>query len=130
MSLYGRIRVTLIDLFELSRQYCITICSFLVPINLLLTCCTLFCLVRQFNHTIIRYSASVAMVFGLAMIAHVGSWLAVGVVMAPTYILLVLGATCLGINYYASFAPDKLRNLLVLAISHIMGGTTSSNFPR
>lgn len=112
---YGRIVIILIDLFALSRQYCVTICGFLVPINLLLTSCTLFFLVRQFHQKTIRRSAITAMVFSLAMIAHVGTWLVVGVVMAPTYILLSLGMTCLAINSYAYFAPHKVRQLLGIA---------------
>lgn len=110
-----RIVIILIDLFALSREYCITICGFLVPINLLLTSCTLFFLVRQFPQNLVRRSAFTASLFALVMIAHVGTWLAVGVVMAPTYILLSLGTTCLAINSYAYFAPHQVRKLLGIA---------------
>lgn len=107
--------ITLLELFALSRQYCITICGVLIPINLLLTSFTLLLLVRQFPSVNLRWSAGVAITFALAMMLHVGTWLAVGVVMTPTYILLSLGTTCLIINGYALVAPQKFRQLLGIA---------------
>jgi len=107
--------ITLLELFEFSRQYCITICGFLIPINLLLTSLTLLLLVRQFPMANLRWSSGAAIAFALAMVLHVGTWLAVGVVMAPTYILLSLAATCLMINGYALAAPQKFRQFLGIA---------------
>jgi len=88
----------LIELFALSRQYCITICSVLVPINLLLSSLTLLLLVRPFPKINIGWNAGLAITAALAMVFHVSTWLAVGVVMAPTYILLSLALICLTIN--------------------------------
>jgi len=104
--------IILLELFALSRQYCITICGVLIPINLLLTSWTLLLLVRRFPMIDLRWSAGIAMTVALAMVLHVGTWLAVGVVMTPTYILLALAATCLMINGYAMAAPQKFRQLL------------------
>lgn len=105
----------MIDLFALSRQYCVTICGFLIPINLLFTSLTLLLLVRQFPQGNLRWSAGIAIGSALAMVFHVGTWLAVGVIMMPTYLLLSLGMTCLGINFYAIFAPNRFRQLLGIA---------------
>jgi len=105
----------LVDLFTLSRQYCVTICGFLVPINLLLTSVTLLLLVRQFPTMNLRLNASLGIASACGMIFHVATWLVIGVVMTPTYVLFSLGVTCLCINSYAIFAPHKFRQLLGIA---------------
>jgi len=107
--------ITLLDLFALSREYCITICGMLIPTNLLLTSVTLLLLVRPFSTLNLRWNAALAMVSACAMIFHVFTWLAIGVVMTPTYILLSLAVTCLSINSYAILAPQKFRQLLGIA---------------
>ncbi len=43
-------------------------------------------------------AAGIARIFALVMIFHVFTWFLVGVVMAPTYILLWLGTSCLFTN--------------------------------
>ncbi|WP_235620714.1 hypothetical protein [Halothece sp. PCC 7418] len=107
--------ITLLDLFAFSRQYCVTICGMLIPANLLLTSVTLLLLVRQLPTINLRWNAGFAMISAFAMIFHVFTWLAVGVVMTPTYLLLSLAITCLGINSYAIFAPQRFRQLLGIA---------------
>jgi hypothetical protein len=42
-----------------------------------------------------------AIVYASLMILHVLSWFIVGVVMAPTFILMFLGIVCLTINFTA-----------------------------
>lgn len=106
--------ITLLDLFALSRQYCVTICGMLIPVNLLLTSVTLLLLVRPLPMVNIRWNAGLAVVSAGAMMFHVGTWLAIGVVMTPTYILFSLAVTCLSINGYAIFAPQKFRRMLGL----------------
>jgi hypothetical protein len=45
--------------------------------------------------------AIVAHLYALLMVAHVFTWWIVGVVMAPTFILLFLASVCLAINGWA-----------------------------
>jgi hypothetical protein len=42
-----------------------------------------------------------ASIYALLMILHVISWFIVGVVMAPTFILMFLGTVCLAVNVMA-----------------------------
>jgi len=78
-------------LFEFSFEHCIAICAFLVPANLLLTLWTIL-LARQGHSPIqthlVMLAASLA---AFILLLHDFTWFAIGVVMAPTYILLVLG---------------------------------------
>jgi ABC-type multidrug transport system permease subunit len=46
------------------------------------------------------------------MVLHVYTWFMIGVVMAPTYILLALGSICLGINFWAIAHPQSMAGLL------------------
>jgi hypothetical protein len=55
----------------------------------------------------------------MLMILHVVSWLVVGVIMAPTYILLFLAGVCLLINSMAICHPASLQRAL-LAIVHVL----------
>jgi hypothetical protein len=88
-------------LFEFSFAHCIAICAFLVPANLLLTLWTIL-LARQ-GHSplqthLVMLAASLA---AFILLLHDFTWFAIGVVMAPTYILLVLGCVCLSLNLWA-----------------------------
>ena len=47
------------------------------------------------------------------MVLHVMTWLIIGVVMAPTFILLGLGSVCLATNLWAIFGRESLARLLV-----------------
>jgi putative exporter of polyketide antibiotics len=85
-------------LFEFSRTHCVAICAVLVPANLVATSQTL--LLTGFSRPIaqIQVMALAASLYGLLLILHVLTWLAIGVVMAPTYILTFLGCLCIGLN--------------------------------
>ncbi|GAB4234311.1 MAG: hypothetical protein Kow00121_62100 [Elainellaceae cyanobacterium] len=85
-------------LFEWSRTYCIAICAVLVPANLLATLQTMIFV--GFGRPIAQVSgmAAVASFYALLLVLHVITWFAIGVVMAPTYILTALGCTCWLIN--------------------------------
>ncbi|MDM9381395.1 hypothetical protein QUB80_11845 [Chlorogloeopsis sp. ULAP01] len=86
------------SLSEFSRVNCVSICAFLVPANLLATILTMiFAALRRPSHQVWQ-AAGVACLFALVMVLHVYSWFAIGVVMAPTYILLWLAITCLFCN--------------------------------
>lgn len=88
-------------LFEFSFEHCIAICAFLVPASLLLTLGTIL-LARQGHSPIqthlVMLAASLA---AFILLLHDFTWFAIGVVMAPTYILLVLGCACLSLNLWA-----------------------------
>jgi hypothetical protein len=87
--------------FELSRTYCIPICAILVPANLLATLQTM--IFAGFGQSTRRvYIMAVGSGFyALLLLLHVFTWFAIGVVMAPTYILTCLGFTCITINICA-----------------------------
>ncbi|MBL1201588.1 MAG: hypothetical protein RMY62_014575 [Nostoc sp. ZfuVER08] len=85
-------------LAEFSRANCVTICAFLVPANLLMTILTMVLTgLRRPSHQIWQ-SAAIASFFASVMILHVYSWFMIGVVMAPTYILMSLAIACLLTN--------------------------------
>jgi len=85
-------------LAEFSRTHCVSICAFLVPANLLATLLTTIFTAFRRPHVQVWQAAGIASIFSVAMMLHVFTWFAVGVVMAPTYILLWLGSTCLLTN--------------------------------
>ena len=109
-------------LTEFSHTYCIGICAFLVPANLLTTLQT--AILTGLNRPRIQVWASVAMasLWATAMIFHVFSWFAIGVVMPPTYILLAMGITCLTINIWAVGHPATMLQLIRVVVSAFKGG--------
>ena len=106
---------------EFSYTYCIAICAFLVPANLLTTLQT--AILTGLNRPRIQVwaSAVVASLWATAMIFHVFTWFAIGVVMPPTYILLVMGITCLTINVWAIAHPASMMELIRVAVSVVRG---------
>jgi asparagine N-glycosylation enzyme membrane subunit Stt3 len=99
-------------LFEFSRANCIAICAFLVPANLLLTLRTIVFTGLSRPQVQVRQAAVLACIPALVMILHVWTWFLIGVIMAPTFILLWLASTCLGINFWAITYPQSLVRLL------------------
>jgi len=106
---------------EFSHTYCIAICAFLVPANLLTTLQT--AILTGLNRPRMQVWASVvvASLWATAMIFHVFTWFAIGVVMPPTYILLVMGITCLTINVWAIAHPASMMQLIRVAVSVVRG---------
>jgi len=106
---------------EFSHTYCIAICAFLVPANLLTTLQT--AILTGLNRPRMQVWASVvvASLWATAMIFHVFTWFAIGVVMPPTYILLVMGITCLTINVWAVGHPASMMQLIRVAVSVVRG---------
>jgi hypothetical protein len=93
---------------HLSRCYCVAICAFLVPTNLLLSTAVLL-LTGLARSPQARRNLSIAGTFtALLLIAHVASWWIVGVVAPATFILPALGIVCTVINWscikYSSIA--------------------------
>lgn len=99
-------------LLEFSNRYCLTICAFLVPMNLIATLQTLIMVGLGRPPRQIYIVSGVASSYALLMIFHVLTWFLVGVIMAPTYILVLLATTCLIINGWAMVYPASLKRLL------------------
>lgn len=99
-------------LLEFSRNHCVAICAVLVPANLIATTLTLFSVGQHRASQQIHRKTAIASLFALAMVLHVMTWLMVGVVMAPTFILLALGSVCLLTNGWAIAHPASLASLL------------------
>lgn len=85
-------------IFEFSRQNCVTICSFLVPANLIATISTFAFVVTNRSWLKIGWSSTLALIFATALFLHVSTWFMIGVVTPVTFILFGLGATCLLAN--------------------------------
>lgn len=106
-------------LAEFSRNYCVSICAFLVPANLITTVLTLLCLYFGRPTRQILPIASLALLFALTMFLHIGTWLIIGVVMAPTFILFGLGLTCFVINLKAISDRQAFEQLLQTGVSRL-----------
>ncbi|HSF76703.1 MAG TPA: hypothetical protein VLA84_23110 [Microcoleus sp.] len=106
---------------EFSHTYCIAICAFLVPANLLTTLQTVILTGLNRPRMQIWASVVVASLWATAMIFHVFTWFAIGVVMPPTYILLVMAITCLTINVWAIARPASMMQLIRVAVSVVRG---------
>ncbi len=100
------------SLFEFSRSHCVEICAFLVPANLLATLRTLILTGLRRPPGQIWAASTIAAFFAGVMVLHVMTWFFVGVVMAPTFILLGLGSICLSVNLWAIFGRESLARLL------------------
>lgn len=97
---------------EFSRINCITICTFLVPFNLLATLQTLIFTGQNRSKSQILLIAGFASLYSGLMVLHVFTWFLVGVVRIPTYVLLLLGSTCLSINLWAVLYTESLKTLI------------------
>ncbi|MBN4003413.1 hypothetical protein [Nostoc sp. LPT] len=96
-----------------SSTYCIGICAFLIPVNLIATSLTIGLTLLCRPAIEIWRSAAIASTFALLMILHVFAWFMIGVVMAPTYILLGLGSICLFANLGAILLYKRFANAYV-----------------
>jgi hypothetical protein len=102
-------------LCEFSRNHCVAICTFLVPANLLTTLQTILLIGLHRSQVLVWQSAGLASFFAIVMLLHVFTWFLIGVVMAPTYILLAMACLCLSINLWAIVHPlSMLRSLSAL----------------
>lgn len=99
-------------LFNFSRNHCVAICAVLVPANLLLTLWTVLLVGRFHSQAQVRQAMITASVFALILLMHNFTWFSIGVVMAPSYILLVLACVCLSFNLWAIAHPTSLSHLL------------------
>lgn len=99
-------------LFNFSHSHCIAICGFLVPASLLLTLWTLLLVGWQRPSSQMYFSVIFANLFALTLLLHDFTWFSIGVVMAPTYILLTLAGVCLSLNIWAIAHPASVKQLL------------------
>ncbi|BAZ48512.1 hypothetical protein NIES4103_11200 [Nostoc sp. NIES-4103] len=102
-------------LAEFSRANCVSICAFLVPANLLATLLTIILTAIGRPTYQVWQAAGIASIFAFVMVLHVYTWFIIGVVMAPTYILLCLGITCLLTNLAAIIFQRRHINSLSLS---------------
>ncbi|MEP1058723.1 MULTISPECIES: hypothetical protein [Cyanophyceae] len=99
-------------LLEFSHTHCVAICAFLVPANLLSTLQTIVYVGLKRPVGKIWQTVGLASLFALLMVLHVLTWFVVGVVMLPTFVLLMLGSVCLSTNLWAALHPQSMRRLL------------------
>lgn len=103
---------TLHTLCQFSRNHCVGICAFLVPANMIITTQTLiFTGFRRPQWQSIT-TAITSFSYAIILLLHVWTWFLIGVVMAPTFILIFLALVCLGINLWAIVNPTSLSYLL------------------
>lgn len=100
---------------EFSRIHCVAICAFLIPINFLATSTTLGLLFFKQPSGQVRFWAILAGCVALPLLLHVGTWLMIGVVKIPTFVLSGLGIICLFINFKAIQDTRKFEELLQVA---------------
>ncbi|OAB60619.1 hypothetical protein AY599_10000 [Leptolyngbya valderiana BDU 20041] len=98
-------------LAELSRIHCVGICAVLVPSNLLATLATMVLTAIARSPRERWMSAGIASLLAVAMVLHVWTWFAIGVVRVPTFVLLALASLCLGLNSWAVFDPQTFVKL-------------------
>ncbi len=99
-------------LFEFSRSHCIGICAFLVPANLLATLQTMIFVGTGRPVIQVNLMTAFASLYSGLMVLHVATWLIIGIVMIPTFVLLSLGTVCLGINLWAIAHSRSMSTLL------------------
>lgn len=88
-------------LANFSRTNCINICTFLVPANLIATSITIVLVTRVRPSIQVWQIALIGIISALLMLLHVFTWFTVGIVMAPTYILLGIASSCFLSNVVA-----------------------------
>jgi hypothetical protein len=103
------------SIITFSHTYCVAICAFLVPANLLATVLTLVWIgLGHFKR--LWWSTTIANLFAILMVFHVLTWFLVGVVRVPTYVLLGLGCVCLSVNLWAIIRPAHQQNQMLQLI--------------
>jgi hypothetical protein len=107
-------------LFQFSFDHCIAICAFLVPANLLLTLWAIVLVGQVRSPTQVYLATLAASLVALILLLHDFTWFAIGVVMAPTYILLVLACVCLSLNGWAIANPTSMRQVLKGLLRHLI----------
>ena len=114
----------LINLAELSRTHCLSLCAFLVPAILAATCLTMGLSAQRRSKIRVWQSAGVACIFAVVLLWHVYTWFEAGIVMVPTYVLLGLSSSCLmgniGAIAYSYTRTDRLSVIKERLVSSLL----------
>lgn len=113
-------------LSQFSCNHCIAICAFLVPANLLATLQTLILVGLRRPSVQVHAAVGLASLVAIAMLLHVFAWFVIGVVMAPTYILLALAGVCLSVNALAMLQPAGLGWMVETSYRTVAGWRMNS----
>lgn len=114
--------LNLTPLLDFSRCHCVSICAALVPINILATALTVFKVSRAHPAWSIKGSIGFASLAAGLLALHDLSWLIIGVIMAPTYILFTIAMVCLSFNAWAGWHPDSMRQTVLTVIDGCQTG--------
>ena len=91
---------------EFSMTHCIALCAFLVPANLLVSLQIILFAAFERPRYQLWLVAAVSALYASALVLHDVSWLMIGVVKAPTFILIFVAALCLSVNAWAIARPS------------------------
>ncbi len=97
------------NIIQFSHLYCVAICGFLVPMNVLASLQPIIFTVLHRPKKEINLMALVASFYALMIILHVGSWFIVGVVRIQTFILLLFASCSLMTNIWAVSHGSSMR---------------------
>jgi len=114
--------LSLTALLDFSRCHCVSICAALVPINILATALTVFKVSRTHPGWSIKASIGFASLAAGLLALHDLSWLIIGVVMAPTYILFTIAMVCLSFNAWAGWHPNSMRQTVLAVVDGCQTG--------
>lgn len=109
-------------LLDFSRCNCVGICASLVPINILSTALTVYKVSRDHSPRSIRASIGFSSLAAILLALHDLSWLIIGVIMAPTYILFTIAVVCLSFNAWAGFHPRSMRQTVLAIVGYCWQG--------
>ena len=98
-------------IFEFSRHHCVTICSLLVPANLIATIATLYLVVRGRALSLMRWTQAIASCFAVTLFLHVSTWFIIGIITPVTFILFALGTSCLFVDSLAVAYREEIFRL-------------------
>jgi hypothetical protein len=104
------------QLAEFSRCHCGLVCAFLIPAILLTTLQTLIFTGLGWNTWPIIFGS---FVYSLLIILHVATWLVVGVIQVPTFILLGLALLCTAVNTYAGIRSKQMYHGLRWGFAYV-----------
>ena len=90
---------------EFSMTYCVALCAFLTPANLLVSLHIILFAAFERPRFQLWLLAAVSGLYASVLVLHDFTWLMNGVVKAPTFVLLFVVALCLGVNFWAIARP-------------------------
>ena len=108
------------NIIEFSHLYCVEICGFLVPTNVLASLQPIFFTIFHRPKKEINLMALVASFYALIIILHVASWFIVGVVRIQTFILLWFASCCLITNIWAVIHSSRMRATIKFLLQFIV----------